>query len=417
MTYKMKKFINKFIAVAIALSIITLGMVPAFAVEATQKPVLTLETAIKAATDNSEKLELKSTQISMYRSKMKLQDATNDFYDSIGQTVYDFPYDKLKLLKLQADQSRGFLIDQITNDITGKYNAILLKQLDIDKSKTNLDIETKNLETMNTKVKIGMATANQLDDKKVQITSLQNDIAAKGNSLKNNMDYFQVLTNLDLSKYTLDRSMNMNELKINGSVNQYLGNRIDEYMSYNQQIITLSQEYFKDLKDDGIKDILDANEDVIPNKNDYVEKNTNGNVTGFNYGTYALALIKYQQAVQKHLTLLNAYGTYLDSKYSVAEAQVKLNDSKNSLLNGLKESYATSLDLQNKIDVLKEQVKLSDTKLGYAKSQVSLGMITENSYQALVLKSKDLDTSLRSLINTYNTLIYTIEKPWVLGSN
>lgn len=413
----MKKNTNKIIAIGIVLSIITLGMVPAFASETALKPVLTLDTAINAAVGNSDKLALESTQITMLNNKIKLQDAIDDFYDSIGQTVYDFPYDKLELQKEQTAQSKDFVRDQIANDITNKYNAIILKEIDINKSKTNLEIKSKDFSAMKTKVTIGMATSNQLDDKQIEIASLQSDIKAKENSLQNDIDYFNVITNLDLSKYTLDQTIDYKLFAINGSVDEYLGSRIDEYLTYNDQMIDLTKDYFHDLRDDGIKDILDADIPTAPDKNQYIQNDAAGNTVGFNSAAYALALLDYQQKAQEHLTLLNAYGSYLDSKYSVDEATVKLADTRKSLLNGLKESYAALLDLQNKIDLLNDQIKSTNTKLKYAKSQVDLGLITENTYQAQVLKSEDLDTQLRSLINSYNSLKNGIQKPWILGNN
>jgi hypothetical protein len=42
--------------------------------------------------------------------------------------------------------------------------------------------------------------------------------------------------------------------------------------------------------------------------------------------------------------------------------------------------------------------------------------MTENDYNAQVLKSEQLDTSLRNLINTYNNLKNVIEKPWILDA-
>jgi hypothetical protein len=42
--------------------------------------------------------------------------------------------------------------------------------------------------------------------------------------------------------------------------------------------------------------------------------------------------------------------------------------------------------------------------------------MTETNYKAQVLKSQDLDIALRNLINTYNSLENSIQKPWILSS-
>ena len=437
----MKKNIKRIAAIGIGLSIMSGNIVTALAAETidnyesitkqiiteendsitsgqaiANKPILTLEQVINAAIDNSDRLALKSKEIKMYRDKMKLEEKISDFYDSIDQKVYDFPYDKLELQVKQADQSKGFLKDQIADDITSKYNAIILKQMDIAKSRTNLEIKTKELSTIKTKVKIGMATENQLYDKNIEINSLQNDITAKEDSLKNNIDYLGVITNLNIYNYNLDTSASYETFKINGSTDEYFDKKIDKFLKYNDKMLDLTKDYLDELKDDGIKDIINDDIPQIPDKTKFVSIDQENGTATFNSSGYALSLIDYLQKQQIFLKKLDAYGSYLDGKYNMEEGKVKLEDSRKKLKNGLKEAYSTLIDLENKINTLNEQIKSTNTKLRYAKSQVDIGMMTENNYKAQVLKSEDLDTSLRNLINTYNTLKNAIQKPWILSS-
>lgn len=425
----MRKNLNKIVSLAIGISVLSGSIVPVFAADITQstysnnmqKPVLTLEDVIKATIDNSDKLALKQKELHMYDDKEDIQDKKDDFYDENNlktgnDTIDDFLYDKLGLQQKQTEQSKNFLKDQIANDITKKYNTIILKQIDINKLKTSLEIKTNDFNNLQTKVSIGMATANQLEDKQIEIKSLQNDIQSKENSLKNNMDYLGVLTNLNLSNYTLDSSINYDIFKIDGSIDEYLDDKIDTYFKYNNKMIDLTKDYLKELKSEDIKDIIDEDIPSIPDKSLYIKTDETG-ISTLDSGSYALALIGYQQKVESFTKRLTAYESYLDAKYSMDEAKVKLDDSKKSLKNGLKESYSTLIDLENKINRLKEQISSTNTKLKYAKSQVDMGMMTENDYKAEVLKSQDLDTSLRNLINTYNNLENSIEKPWILSSN
>ncbi|WP_459482027.1 TolC family protein [Clostridium saccharoperbutylacetonicum] len=433
----MKKIYKKAAAIGIGLIVISGNIVPAFAVETSKsseaivkqtittqnygqvadgKPIITLDIIIKSAIDNSENLALKSKEISMYRNKMDLQDKTNDFYESIGQKKYDFPYDKLELQEKQTKQSKDFLVDQIANDITGKYNAIIMKQIDLNKAKDNLEIKNKELADVRTKVSVGMATDNQLNDKGIEIKALNDDIKAKEDSLKNATDYLGVLTNLNLSNYTLDENIEYDVFRIEGSEEGYFDDKIDTYLKYNDEMIKLSKDYLKELKDDGIKNILKSDIPSIPDKTKFAGvDNTTGSPT-FDSSGYALALIGYMQNQQIFLKKLDAYGSYLDGQYNLDESKVKLDDARKNLKNGLKECYSTLLDLENKINTVKEQINSANTKLTYAKSQVDIGMMTENNYKAAVLKSKDLDTSLRQLINTYNTLKESIQKPWTLNT-
>ena len=98
------------------------------------------------------------------------------------------------------------------------------------------------------------------------------------------------------------------------------------------------------------------------------------------------------------------------------ESEVKLDEAKKNLKNGLKDCYSTLLALENKINTLNDQIKSTNTKLRFAKSQVDIGMMTENDYKAQILKSEDLDIGLRTLINNYNTLRDNIEKPWIISN-
>ncbi|HEX9026583.1 MAG TPA: hypothetical protein VF839_09020 [Clostridium sp.] len=447
----MRKNINKIVAIGIGLTIMSGSIIPVFAAETTEnnknistsilenesnsiilsnstingqttsgKQIITLDKVIAATIANSDKLALKQKELQKYEKEIDLQDEKDDFYKdnnlkTNNDTIDDFSYDKLDLTKKQTDQSQEFLQDQIANDITKKYNAIILMQMEINKLKTNSEIKTKDFNTLKTKVSIGLATSNQLTDKQIEINTLKDNITAKENSLKNKVDYLGVLSNLNLSNYTLDSTINYNLLKIDGSIDEYLNNRIDQYLMYNDKLIKLTDEYFHEAKDEDM-DKLDyyVNKVVKPNQADYMPTiGTDGNSVTHTTD-YALAYVSY---IQQYLGAFNNYQSYLEGRYSIAEAKVKLNDSKKNLKNGLNEIYSTLLDLENQINRLNEQIKSTNTKLKDAKTKMDIGMMTENDYKTQVLKSEDLDTLLRNLINTYNTLKNSIEKPWVLTSN
>lgn len=407
-----------------------------------EKPILYLQEAIDAAIENSEKLALKESEILLYRDKMRYQDRIDDFYDSIDQNVYDFPYDKLELQEDQTRQSREFLEDQIASDIRSKYNAIVLKEIDIDKSKRDLKVKSKDLETMKTKVEIGMATPNQLTDAQIQIKTLKDNIKAKEDSLKNSKDYFKVLTDLDLDQYRLDRDIDYEVFRIDGSVDEYMDERIQEYLKYNDEILDLTKEYIEQLEDDEIDELPDAPSTKLPDPKDYViydksqpikdaegnniiDPNTNEemyklltNRSGGIVldGAYAAKLIEYQKDQLEYFMKLKTYEAYIDGKYQSKEAEVKLNEAKKNLKNGLKECYATLLDLENKIEMLKNQAKSTETKLEFAKTQVDIGLMTKNEYKDKVIQSEELDTAIRKLSNIYNTLKDSIQKPWLLNA-
>ena len=430
----MRRNLNKIISLAIGISVFGGSIIPVFAADSTQgtytsniqtqvnqKSVLTLDDVIKAAISNSGKLGLKQKELQMYKDKADLQDKKDNFYEdnnlypTSNDTVNDFAHDNLELQQDQTEQSEDFLQDQIENDITKKYNAIILKKMDINKLKTGLEIKTNDLNYLKTKVNIGLATSNQLEDKQNEINKAKDDIKAKEDSLKNNLDYLGVLTDLNLSGSTLDTTTNYNVFKIDGSVDEYLDNRIDEYLKYNDKIIKLTDDYMHETRSEDMNELSFYLKNVTkPEKEKYVDTVDASGNTVEDSNEYSLAYYTY---IQQYLSAFNNYQSYLEGRYSLEEAKVKLDDSKKSLKNVLKENYSTLCDLQNQIIRLKQDINSTNTKLMYAKTQVDIGMMTENDYKAQILKSEDLDNSLRNLINTYNTLKNSIEKPWVLSSN
>ncbi|AJG98253.1 hypothetical protein LF65_01648 [Clostridium beijerinckii] len=430
----MKKNLNKIIALAIGISVMSGSVMPVFAVDTTQstnvmqtqsnqKSVITLDEVVKSAVDNSDKLALKTNQITVYERKMDLEEYNKDYKEEIGEnanndTLDDFSYDNLELQQKQTEQSREFLKDQIANDITKKYNAIILKQMDIDKSKFDLETQTKNLDILKTKVAIGLATSNQLYDKQIEIKKAQDYIKAKEDSLKVSIEFLGVLSDLDLSKYTLDSNIEFNTFKLDGSIDEYVDDKVDKYLKYNDELVKFTDDYLKELKDESIKDlknVIDGDVAESPDKNDskYTVSDGAGG-TQQDATAYSVDLLMYVRQQEK---IINGYSSYLDARYNTDEAKVKLNDSKKNLKNSLKEMYASLTDLENQINSLKEQVQSTNTKIKYAKSQVDLGMMTQNDYKTQVLNSENLNYSLRNLIITYNNVKDSIEKPWILNNN
>jgi len=439
----MRKNIKKILAIGILISIVNSSIIPVFAADnivssnvsestisfdnhknnsnaaqnVTAKKVLKLDDAIEAVINNSDKLALKSKEIKMYEDKMDIQEKTNDLYESINQKVYDFPYDKLELEKKQTEQSKKFTKDQISSDITNKYNDMLLKEIDIDKYKKNLKLKNNELDYMKGKLALGMATPNNLKDTQIEIKTLKDEITAKENTLNNNRDFFKVLTDLDLKNtYALDyNNIDYTKFKIDGSIDEYIDDKIDKYLKYDIEILKLTKDYMKDLKDDGVKDIMKEEIPKMADKSSEIITNADG-TSEFDTGSYALKLIEYQQKQQEYLYKLNAYGEYIYGKYDVQEAQVKINDTKKNLKNALKESYSTLLDLENKIDTLKEQVNSTNTKLRFAKAQVDMGLMLQNDHDKQVIESEELDTTVRKFVYTHNNLRDSIQKPWILSN-
>ena len=431
----MKKNISLLIALALSVSLAGGNCISVSAIEKSDfnvstsnnigVSVITLDRAIDAAISNSDSLKLKSKEIKYYKDKLKLQEYSNDFYedindDDIDNELLEFSYDKLEIQKDQSEATKNFLKDQITADITDKYNAIILKEIEIENLKKSFEIKNNELYYLKAKVQIGKAKSNDLEDKEIEVKSLKDSITAKENSLSINKEYFGVLTNLNTSNCIFDRSVNYNKFKIDGSIDNYIDEKLDEYLHYNEEILNLTEDTFNEVKDDGVDDILDEDPPSVPDKAKYVSTETDENgkpTASFNYGGYALGMMEYQSKIESYIKHLQRYESYLDGKYSIDEGKVKLEDSKKKLKNGLKESYAALLDLENTIDNLSDTVNSTNKKLEFAKASVENGLMIENDYNSKVLSAKDLESNLRKLVNTHDKLKNNIEKPWTLSSN
>lgn len=122
----------------------------------------------------------------------------------------------LNFKKNKAKQAKEFMKDQIASDITNKYNDMVLKEIDLNKSKRALEFKKIDLEFIKGKLSLEMATPTEVKDAQIELTSLENDIRAKENLLNDNKDYFKVITDLDVKdNYKLDYSMNYEKFKNN----------------------------------------------------------------------------------------------------------------------------------------------------------------------------------------------------------
>ena len=400
----MSKNINKLVAVAIGVSIMSGSAIPVFATDTTTtqnissitnvqaqtnvKPVLTLDDAITAAVNNSDSLTLKEKYVKLQEDQLDIQDEIDDS---------GFPYDRLELVIKQSKEQKDFAEDQIAQDITNKYNEIVTKGKDLDKVKKKIEVGTKEFKDAELKNKLGLLTTVELKNKEIEIQNLKNNQKDIENKLKNKQDYFKVLTEKDLSKYVLEQDIKFESFKINGSADEYFDNVIEKYLKYDEEILKLAKDNTKDNSKDKPKQseynkLVDDATNPIPGAKKSVPDEAAYNVA------------------------LRTYGSYLTDKYTNSSDTVQLDQRKKNIKNGLKDSYATLLDLENKINVMKSSTSVDNKQISISKLKYDLGLITKTEYnkEALKLEKEDLDVTLRGYIEEYNKQKSYIQKPWLL---
>lgn len=427
----MRKNINKLIAFAIGISIISGAGIPVFAAEnvqnnstnsvnattnnsnsgviyvkdqVEQKPVLTLQNAIDAAINNSGKLALKSKEIKLYEDKLNIQDKLDDIQDNDNE----FPYDKLELTVDQTKEQKDYMADQIAQDITNKYNDLITKSSELNKLKEQLEIKSIENEYVMLKNELGLSTTIEIKNSQVDFQKLKNSEKAKEDQLKNVQDYFKVLTEKDLNNYSLEDKQEFEVFKIDKSQDEYFDDVIDKYYKYDNKIFELTKDNLDDNK------VEKPGSGDKPNKDDpKFQKNVkdaNGNVIGQEFDTSG-----YTTAEQAYEKSFGDYGKYLQNKYDLSGSRVSLEENKKNLKKGLKESYSKLIDMENGINVAKSNIEVKNNELSVAKLKYDQGLITKIAYDKQVLDNDSLETDLRTSINDYNTLKNQIQKPWLLS--
>lgn len=430
----MQKNVNKLVAFAIGISVISGNAIPVLAAENNgqsvisidkqnnniigintsnslnivqdqlkQKPILTLKEAIDAAINNSDKLALKSKEIKLYKDKLEIQEELDDFQDSDD----DFPYDKLELTVKQTEEQKKYMQDQIAQDITDKYNDIVSMQNALDKLKKQIEIQTTLNEYTKYKKNLGMTTSLDISKAEIDLQKLKNSAKAQEDKLNNAQDYFKILTEKDIKNYILEQDQEYEPFRINGSLDEYFDKVVDKYYKYDKKLFEMT------------KDNLDDNEVGKPDSGDKPDKadfnTTVVNPDGTSNKVFDSA--GYQAASQAYVKKWNDYGNYLQNKYNLSSSKVSLEENKKNLKKGLKESYASLASMENDINLAKVTMEEKNKELSIAKLRFDEGLITKIDYDKQVLDYVELETNLRTSINSYNKLKNQIQKPWLLSGS
>ena len=421
----MNKNIAKLVAAGIFLGVMSGNVVPTFAAEKAKNKsskdmqstvaednLLTLEEAINAAIANSDTLALKSKEVQLYKDKLDIQDDIDDFTHSDE----DFPYDNLELLLNQKKESMEYLEDQIAQDITKKFNALVVAEMEIAKLKKDIDIKNREIATKQLKYNLGLSTSLEMDGLKLELKNLEAKLKAKENSLKDSKGYFELITNLDLSELKLDTTLEFKPFKIEGSVDSYMSTVVDDYMHYSEELIILQKDYLKDHK------VTKPSSSSVrePNRSDYVttdiDPDTGAETEVFDRDGYNEAMAEYSRSYEAYLTGMNTYGSYLQNKYELNSGEVQISEGKKSLKQGLIEAYTGLKQIEDNIDLLKSKMELTNKTLEITRTQYNVGLATKLDYDTAVVKSEETEITLRNLITQYNTIVDGIQKPWVLNS-
>ncbi|AGF54115.1 hypothetical protein B0P06_001826 [Clostridium saccharoperbutylacetonicum] len=417
----MRKNINKMVAFAIGISVMSGSIVPVFAADTTQqvsntvtstqtvsgKPLFTLDEAIKAAISNSDILAIDNKKVSY-------QDKVNDVNERIEDITPNLSSDKKDLNKDtrnnsldQAEQQREFDEDSVVQKTTNAYNSIVTSQMKIDKAARDLAVKTKQLNDAKLKNNLGLLTEVDLQANQIQIQNLQYAQNYSENQLKDAIYSFKVLTGKDVTQYSLEQDIQFDKLKIDGDVDAYFDEVIDKDLKYKVELNKITKEYYNDHDNQ----VSERNVQDAKTKTDGATVPVA--ITGETLEQYMARYNQYEQDKSAYSNALSARLGYLSTKLSMDTTDISLNMTKKQLKDTLRTLYTNLLAQEDKINSTKSSIELTNKQLSNAKLKYDLGLMTKSDYDTLVINSLDLNIQLRSAIDSYNTLKEEIQKPWI----
>lgn len=424
----MKKHLSKIIAFVIGISITGGDIVSVFAADTKQstnlnfqiqsdvKSILTLDEAIKAAINNSEILALDEKKINYIDKINDISEKIDDNPRLVGKIEIEMPDEKKDLNKdtreiqlKQAKQQRDFDEDKLIQKVITAYNNIVTNQMKIDKAKRDIELKTKEFSIAKLKNDKGIITSVDLNAYELKIEDLKDKLKSSENRLKDAECSFKVLTGKDVTQYSLEKDVKFETLKIDGSVDEYLDNVIDNYLKYSEQLIKLNKDYLSD-EDNKVADVTDKDK---PSGEKPV-LSTDGDLKS--YEEYQSKLDAYYQEREMYAFKLSMRLAYLNAKMGTYEGETNLDEAKKQFKEQLRTFYTNLITTEDNINLLKKNIELNNKQLRILKVKYDDGLITKIDYDTQVINSEDLDIQLRSAIDRYNTLKEEIQKPWIAFS-
>lgn len=438
----MRKNLNKIVAFAIGVSVISGSIVPAMATETkvtyidlntisqeaqkNSKPVLSLDDAIEGAKSCSNTLAILDENIKLLQSINSLSDKKDDVVnendDSINgltDSQKDYNEDSRKLKLAQMEQKRDFQIDKLKQSVTDSYNSLILSEANIAKLKKDIELQKSEIEQYNLKKSLGLVTDINIDQVNISLQKNLNDLRNQENIIKDDKYNFKVLTGKDVDKYRLEDKIQYNKFELDGNIDEYLDSLIDEYLSYTEEINELNKDYWND-DDNKItnSDVSDAKDFYEENKDKKPPTLNLKELSDINDKIEAIA--NYLKDSQTYTNGLSAYTgkiaqrmNYLQNKSSVTTSELQLKETKEQYKKALRTMYTNLINIEKSIDLINANVELNNKQLRIMKVNYDLGLKTKLEYDKSVNQSETLNIQLKTTINSYNTLKAQLEKPWI----
>ena len=178
-----------------------------------------------------------------------------------------------------------------------------------------------------------MTISIDLKSSELEIQNLQNTQKSSENTLKDAEYSFKVLTGKDVTQYSLEQDVKFEQLKIDGSVDEYLDNVIDSYLEYSEQLVKLNKDYYDNNyeNDNNITSMIWMRRRLQQNLLLSLRSHQMQILILLAYEKYQDDLNTYNNTINKYTGILSSRLTYLSTKLSNYETETSLNENKKTI--------------------------------------------------------------------------------------
>lgn len=427
----MRRNINKIIAFAIGVSVMSGSVIPVFAADSTsttatasstagatttanvQSNVLTLDDAIKSTISISNTLALDEQKIAYQDKENDITKDADDFND-VDDDKEKYDDDTADTTLDQLKQQRDFDEDSLTQKVTDQYNNIVTSQMKIDMSTKQLAVDQQNLQHAKLQESLGISTSIDTQSKALAIQKEQNALTTSQNQLKDAEYTFKVLTGKDVTQYTLEKDIKFEPFQIDGDIDTYLDNIIESQLEYKEELLSISKDYYNDKDYESDNGITTDDVNNAESAAEAASKPTLADGADLDaYEKYQNDLAAYNNTKNAYTGILTKRLSYLSTKLGNYQNDVTIQNTKKQLKDQLKAYYTNLQTYEASVNYCKNEVQLYNEQLSNAKLKYDLGMMTETDYNAQVVSTLQAQIDLRNAIVAYDQNKEYIQKPWI----
>ena len=341
--------LRKKLAKAIAVAAIGIMSMNSFAAEL---PVLTLEQAVRAA-QGADSLQQEAYRKSTLSNAQTMQDT-----DDVSTGTYQKSYYN----KLNGEQDAKYRKDAVAYQATKLYNTITLLQKQVAFCDEKLAYQENEFKQTELKYQKGLISKIQYETAQSRIEEQRTAKSKYQAQLDESISKFKNLTNYTASNYTLEEHFDVEFYHFTGNIEYSFETTVDEMLQYQKKLAEVSNDYI------------------------YSDMIKRGDNTAM---------------------------SYYSGKASAAEAESRVEATKDSYLAQLNAQYKTMITLEQNIKELEVTMADAEKTLAAQKLRYEKGLVSKMEIDQAEMNLKEQQLKLIELKVNYNSTKDAVKTPWV----